>query len=229
MVLQAVAPLGRVPRFDGTELHLSDTTARRFILDISRIAKRPKTELLANSRAFDDSYVGIAFSNALNRLIQRDFQVYTKLFGLVEELDALASCWVSSCEQAAVILSHRSFGDRLFPHIHFRSEADLPTLSVFYNLTSAQPSTLRLLDPVFQGDRAFESGYTDHRALLVHERRSTPVEVTVQHDSALLFDASHQPHSYSYSDDLWLTLVYDQARCQNLVLKDRYLCVELPK
>jgi hypothetical protein len=125
-----------------------------------------------------------------------------------------------------VIFSHQSFGDRLFPHIHQDSGNDLKTLSLFFNLTDSDPvaPVLTLFDTLEVESKFFKKGYTDHKLLLLHERKSkNPDIVNISNNMCILFDADKIPHSLSYTDDIWVTIVYDHVESVcDFIDKGRY-------
>jgi hypothetical protein len=211
LLIEQLAPLGQVPRWDG-KLTISETPARRFINDQTAVRQQPRSAALTEPQAYDPAYLGIGVFEALSTaLIQRNYKLYVRLFNLVHDLDEHAAETIHTCEQAAVLLSHRSFGDELFPHIHARSAANRPTLSIFCNLTGTGTSTLTLYEPLKEGERAYRTGYTNHLVLAAASRKMKSTELVITGGQCVMFDAQHTPHRYSYGDDLWLTLVYDQA------------------
>lgn len=213
LVLQKIAPLGRVPRYDytGASISLSETTARRFILDAS-VVLRPRSNALTNPKAYDTSYLGFGFREAASTIIQDDYKLYERLFRFVGDTAKAASARFKNCEQAALLLGHSSFGQELFPHIHSRSSLNLPTLSVFFNLTSEAESILTLYSAVQESSRAFERGYIDQRVVAIAAKNSTPTKIPIKSGTCVLFDASHTPHRYTYTDDLWLVFVFDHVQ-----------------
>jgi hypothetical protein len=213
LILKKLAPLGRVPRYDAEAqtVTLSETSARRFIIDGTACTQRPRSIALQDPKAYDPSYLGFGIHEALSVLIQDDYALYATLFDTVRQIDSTASTMFGSCEQAALILSHNSFGEELFPHVHARSMMDTQTLSLFVNLTGTDSATLTLFDPVTEDSRVFKNGYTDHRVVAVHARKADQREIKIEHGSFILFDAAKTPHKFSYSDDIWLTFVYDHV------------------
>ena len=216
LLLRKLCPLGRVPKYDGANgtLEFVETTTRRFIHDGCSVYRMSRSEALANKNAYDPSYLGFGINEALSVLIQDDLDLYRAMFDLCAKIDDIVRVMVMSCEQAAVLFNHNSFGDRLFPHIHARSSVrNGHTLSIFYNLTqtSEVAPVLTFSEPVFPGHRCYESGYTKHQLLAVHERRSEKSEIHIRHGDAVIFDAANVPHSFTFTDDIWLTFVYDHA------------------
>lgn len=211
LVLRKLAPLGRVPKYDGKSLTLSETPARRFILDQTIARQRPRSRALIEKSAYDPSYIGIGFTEAIATLIQDDYSAYKSLFELILTIDRAACKNGMSCEQAAVLLSHESFGPELFPHIHARSTFNGPTVSCFINLTGDEPSVISLYKRLDESSRAFQRGYTDHRLMAIEARHEPEVIVQLFSNTKIVFDAAHTPHKYSYGKDLWLTVVYDQT------------------
>lgn len=226
-LIEFIAPLGCVPRYDAAmnSLLFSCTPARRFILDGTRVLQRARTSALVNAQAYNPKYIGIGIREALGTIIQTNYDLYLKLYQYIAALDAQVAQDLQSCEQAALILSHSSFGKELFTHIHARSEPSRPTLSVFINLSGADTSTLTLYTPVHESSRGYQEGYTDQRVLAIHARNVQHEEITIHSGDCILFNASRVPHKYKYSNDLWLTLVYDHV--QGLELDSGYKLTRL--
>lgn len=211
LVLEHLAPLGRVPSWRDDKLQFAETSARRFINDQSKAEQRPRNARLSESDAYDPAYLGLGIYESLAcALIQRDYHLYERLFYLLKELDAEASGTFKTCEQAAVLLSHRSFGEQLFTHIHAGSRRNLPTLSVFVNLTGTESSVLTVYPQLSEDSKAYRVGYTNHKILLATTRSQQTSEIEITDRTNIVFNASTVPHRYSYGNDLWLTLVYDQ-------------------
>lgn len=223
-------PLGRVPIYDRDEqrLSFSETSTRRFNLDSNYVKRVGKSSVLLDKQKYNPKYVSFGFFETLSVLIQDDYALYRKLHDFVYEMDKQISSVIESCTHSAVIFSHRSFGERLFPHIHQDDERKMPTLSAFFNLTKKDENPkLFFSDEVEKNSRELRTGYTDHKTLLVHERRSSQHEIEIDDGDVILFDAYKTPHAFTYNDDLWLTLVYDHSNVidsSKMLKKDRY-CV----
>lgn len=223
LLLDKFAPLGRVPNVVDGVLSFSETTARKFILDSSFVKRLPRNSSLVQRRLYDTKFICFGAKEALSAIIQDDWELYSDLFKWIDEVDELASAYIESCEQAAIVISHSSFGDQLFPHIH--QNGPLPTVSVFFNLTSSASSTLNLYPALQPTDKAAGRGYTDHRVLALALRDKSPTALNIPGDKPhmLVFDAPRTPHSYSYTDDLWFTFVYDQSVLKNSLKENHVL------
>jgi hypothetical protein len=209
--------LGRVPRYTNQNIELSSTSTRRFIHDGCSVKRLKRSKALLDKTSYNQEYLGFGFNVALSVILQDDYDVYSRLFSICEKFDEVASTYVDSTEQSAVLFNHKSFGDRLFPHIHQRSTDPKPTISFFYNLTNMSDKlpVLTLLEPVYSGNKKYDKGYTDHKLLLLHERTSKKIELDVNSNDAIIFDAQNIPHAFTFTDDIWLVFVYD-----NVTLKD---------
>jgi len=226
--LDIVCPLGQVPYYDEVlkEVTFSKTDIRRFILDSTYVNRTVRPNTLIEKDKIDLGYIGFGIFESIAVLLQKDYSLYKKLFEFFDRADKLTSEMISSCSHAIVLLSHKSFGDRVFPHIHQDSGENLKTLSVFFKLTNTtnDAPVLTLLDNVEKDSKFFKKGYTDHKVLLVHERKSTVRdEVNISNNMCILFDADKIPHTLTYTDDIWLTIVYDHVTpVYNLNDKGRY-------
>ena len=144
-------------------------------------------------------------------LIQDNYGLYQKLFDFFEKVDQYASTIFPTSSNAVIIFSHNSFGNRLFPHIHQDGIA-LPTMSLFFNLTKLDNNPQLTLFDTLEDNKLLDRGYTDHKLLLIHERKSKNTEtVSVTNNMCILFDAYKIPHTFSYTNDLWATVVYDHV------------------
>jgi hypothetical protein len=215
-------PLGKIPVLsnNNTSLSFTETTTRRFIFDGWSVKKNGKSIKLIDSKKYDDRYLSFGLFESLSILVQKDYNLYKKLFNFFESVENYSSGIISSCSQAVVIFSHNSFGERLFPHIHQDNE-NPQTLSLFFNMTNVSDNNpkLVLLDTVESSSRQHTAGYTDHKILLVHERKSTNAEsIEITNSSGVLFNATQIPHWFSYTDDLWVTVIYDNVT----LIKDEF-------
>jgi hypothetical protein len=228
LLLDKFFPLGKIPFYDYTTktLSFSDTTTRRFIFDGCAVQKSPRPKTLTDPDKLNAGHLGFGLFESLSVLIQEDYELYLKLFNFFTEVDKIASSMISLHSHAVVIFSHQSFGDRLFPHIHQDSGNDLKTLSLFFNLTDSDPvaPVLTLFDTLEVESKFFKKGYTDHKLLLLHERKSkNPDIVNISNNMCILFDADKIPHSLSYTDDIWVTIVYDHVESVcDFIDKGRY-------
>jgi hypothetical protein len=221
-------PLGKIPLLnkDTTDLSFASTTTRRFIFDGWAVKRTGKSIKLADETKFNDRYLSFGFFESLSVLVQKDYNLYKNLFNFFNQAEHYASEIISSCSQSVIIFSHDSFGDRLFPHIH-QDDSNKKTLSLFFKLTDVAKENpqLVLLDTVDEESRAYKSGYTDHKVLLVHERKSQNVEsIEITNNTAILFDAAKVPHWLSYTKDIWATIIYDNVSLVKDVFeyKDRH-------
>jgi hypothetical protein len=222
-------PLGQIPWYnrDQNSIQLSETSVRRFIFDSNHTSRVGKSIELSNSKKFNPCYLGFGFFETLSTIIDKDYNLYKKLFTFFNNVDEKVSNMIGSCSQSVITFSHTSFGERLFPHIHQDHNPQSPTLSVFFKLTNNDnvgPSLI-LYDPLDDNSKMFEQGYTNHKLLLLHERKSAEaVHVPINTNDAILFDAYKTPHSFTYTEDIWATIVYDHVSNINadIVDKGRY-------
>jgi hypothetical protein len=88
-----------------------------------------------------------------------------------------------------------------------------------------QNPSLILYDSLEKNSKIFEQGYTNHKLLLAHERKSLDIEhITINENDAILFDAYNTPHSLTYTADIWATIIYDHISNinTNIINKGRY-------
>jgi hypothetical protein len=223
LILNKLCPLGKVPKYADGAITLSDTTVRRFIHDGYYVRRLPRGECLVDKGAYNPEYLGFGVNEAISCILQDDYALYLKLYDDFKYFDFLASTYIESTEQSAVLFNHKSFGQRVFPHIHQRNETNKPTVSLFYNLTktSKEKPILTLMEPVFPGDKEFERGYSNHKLLLVHERNSAKQDIEIDNGIAVVFDAQNIPHSMTFTDDIWLVFVYDNVTLKTV--PDNYM------
>lgn len=214
LLLEKFLPLGQVPKFDpiSKSISITDTTTRRFIFDGNHVKKFKKSNKLTDPGKFNPTYLGFGFFETLSVLLQDNYDLYQKLFDFFDKVDQYASTIAPQSSNAVIIFSHKSFGDRLFPHIH-QDGPKLPTMSLFFNLTNLDTSPeLTFFDTLENNDKSFDRGYTDHKLLLLHERKSKNTEtVQINNNMCILFDAYKIPHTFSYTNDMWATVVYDHV------------------
>jgi hypothetical protein len=228
LILNKVCPLGQVPFYNefSKEISFSNTEARRFILDSNYIKRSLRPEVLTGHGKLESNYLSFGILESIGTLLQQDYNLYKRLFNFINQVDNFASTLISSCSHAVVIVSHNSFGKRLFPHIHQDSGNNLKTLSLFFKLTdfSNEAPVLTLLDNLDKESKFFKNGYTDHKLLLLHERKTkSRDEIQISNNMCILFDAEKIPHTLSYTDDIWITVVYDHVTpVYNFTNKGRY-------
>jgi hypothetical protein len=216
-------PLGQIPKFDpvAKSISLTNTTARRFLFDGNYVNRTKKSDRLSNLKKFDPTYLGFGFFETLSIIMQDNYDLYQKLFEFFDKIDLYASTIFPSCSNAVITFSNKSFGDRLFPHIH-QEGTKLPTMSLFFNLTNLDVAPfLTFFDTLEEDNKIYDRGYTDHKLLLVHERKSKNVEhIPINNNMCILFDAYKIPHAFSYTNDLWATVVYDHVN-SNIALENK--------
>jgi hypothetical protein len=229
LLFRSFFPLGKVPRYDkiNQTIDLSTTSTRRFIFDSNHTHRLGKSIELSNSKKFDPNYLGFGFFETLSTIIQDDYNLYVKLFTFFNSVDEKVSKIINSCSQSVIIFSHNSFGERLFPHIHQDHSQQSSTLSVFFKLTNndTELPSLILCDPLAHDSKVFKQGYTNHKLLLAHEHKSLGTEyITINNNDAILFDAYDTPHSFTYTEDIWVTVIYDHVSNINadVIDKGRY-------
>lgn len=229
LLFRSFFPLGRVPRYDkiNNSIVLSNTSTRRFIFDSNHTHRLGKSIELSNVKKFDPNLLGFGFFETLSTIIQEDYDLYIKLFTFFNNVDEKVSKIIKSCSQSVIIFSHNSFGERLFPHIHQDNNQKSPTLSIFFKLTNKDTDYPRLIlyDSLKNDSKVFEQGYTNHKLLLSHERKSLDTEqIIINHNDAILFDAYNTPHSLTYTADIWATIIYDHISNinTNIINKGRY-------
>lgn len=222
-------PLGQIPWYnrDQNSIQLSETSVRRFIFDSNHTSRIGKSIELSDPKKFNPCYLGFGFFETLSTIIDKDYDLYKTLFTFFNGVDEKVSKIINSCSQSVITFSHNSFGERLFPHIHQDNNPQSPTLSVFFKLTnnSSETPNLILYDSLDDNSKMFEQGYTNHKLLLLHERKSLGTEyVPINNNDAVLFDAYNTPHSFTYTEDIWVTIVYDHVSNVNadIVNKGRY-------
>jgi hypothetical protein len=216
LLFDKLFPLGKVPQYDhkNQTITLSDTSTRRFIFDSQFVKRLPRTQLLSDPEKYNTTYLGFGLLEALSVLVQDNYSLYKRLYDLFTNIDKEISKIIPQCGQAAVLFSHKSFADKLITHIHQDDENNLPTLSIFFRLTDIDNElpVLTLFDELDHDSKILQRGYTDHRLMLIHERKSTHQDnISIQETQGVFFNASKTPHCFSYTNDIWVTVVYDHV------------------
>lgn len=216
IITKNLGTLGKVPKLDNGAITLSESPVRRLIND-GRVKLRPRPAELKNTSAFNQLYFGIGYREAISTFLQTDYELYTKLFFLADEIDALVSTMVESVSQAAVLVCTSEFGSKVPTHIHQQCAGGLPTLSVFVNLTHSgfDLPVLTMFEPVFPGSKFYDRGYTDRRLMGLYENRSQSINIKVRDKDVVIFDSQFIPHSFSMTGDIWLAFVYDGVELRN--------------
>lgn len=213
LIIKKLAVLGQVPKLDGDRITFSNSAVRRFINDANEVERCKRNRKLGASQKYNPAYFGIGFKEAASTLLQDDFDLYEFLFDICDEMDLLASKYVQSAEQAIVLICHSSFGTELETHIHQSCDSSKKTVTLFKRLTShSKNPIMRMFEPVLEGSKIFERGYTSRKLMTLHARNTfaTRTEFEIG-ESILMFDAQFIPHSMSFTDDIWLAFVYDGA------------------
>jgi hypothetical protein len=217
-------PLGNVLKYDPTTklVNTLESPMRRYILDSNNTKKTFKSDILSMKGKFDCNFLSYGFFETLNVIMQEDYELYIKLYNYFDNLDFLMSKFINSTVNKTVLFSNKKFGEKLFTHIHLDNNVRHDTLSLFFRLTNKTEERPRLIlyDNLTEDSRILTKGYMDFRKLTHHEKTSKSIEEVLINDlDVIKFDASTVPHSFTYNDDLWVTMVYDHAITKNITMK----------
>lgn len=209
-------PTGNVLKYDPNSKIVNVLTSpmRRYILDSNHTKKLPKSKLLSSPGKFDCNFLSYGFFETLNVILERDFELYFKIFTFFDYLDQVMSNYIVSTVNKTVLFSNNKFGEKLFTHIHLDNEERLETLSLFFRLTRKTQDLPKLIlyDNLSEHSRILTKGYMDFKKLTHHEKTSLSTqEIEIKDFIIIKFNASIIPHSFTYNEDLWVTMVYDHA------------------
>lgn len=218
-------PTGNVLKYNQEEkvVNVLPSPMRRYILDSNYTKKLPKSRILSSPGKFDCNFLSYGFFETLNILLEKNYDLYEKLFLYFDYIDQTVSSFIKSTINKTVLFSNNRFGEKLFTHIHLDNDKRSDTISVFFKLTdeTSQCPKLILYDPLTPDSRILNKGYMDFKKLTHHEKRSNNVQyITIEDFSVIKFNASIIPHSFTYNEDLWVTLVYDHAVTENFTFED---------
>jgi len=209
-------PTGNVLKYDPNTktVNVLPSPMRRYILDSNHIKKLPKSKLLSSPGKFDCNFLSYGFFETLNVILEIDFELYLKMFTFFDYLDQVMSNYIASTVNKTVLFSNNKFGEKLFTHIHLDNEQRLETLSLFFRLTRKTKDLPKLIlyDNLAEHSRILTKGYMDFKKLSHHEKTSVSTqEIQITDFIVIKFNASIIPHSFTYNEDLWVTMVYDHA------------------
>ena len=227
-------PLGNVLKYDPIlrVVNTLESPMRRYILDSNNTKKIFKSDILSMKGKFDCNFLSYGFFETLNVVMQKDYKLYSKLYTYFDNLDLLMSKFVKSTVNKTVLFSNNKFGEKLFTHIHLDNDIRHDTISLFFRLTNKTEKRpcLMLYDNLNEDSKILTKGYMDFKRLTYHEKTSKSTEaVSINDLDVIKFDASTIPHSFTYNEDLWVTLVYDHAVTQEITMEkhNRFMKGEL--
>jgi hypothetical protein len=194
----------------------------RFIKErTSDIVRRPISDKATKDGTFP-RILGYSFDQAILTCMYTAPWLYRKLQKINSEAEVLASNYIIDCDNAAVLIGHKSLGDELTLHTHRLTEETKYTFTIAIRLTfSDQGASCKFYNPLSKDDPALSKYYADPRLLYSKVKEEIPHNVNIlERTSLLIFSASMIPHNVEYDDDLYLFYVYDNVNFKDGVFEE---------
>jgi hypothetical protein len=189
-----------------------DISGSRFIKErTSSIVRRPPDK---NSRNTFPELLSYHFEQVIESTsIKKQPYVYNKFIDLSRNVEAFAEKYISSCDNAVVLVGHRSLGAGINTHTHRITDGKKFTFTIAIQLTfSDEPVTYKFFQPLDDNDKDISLYYADVNLLEDKIRGQVPTTLrSLSRSSVLVFNAAYTPHSVDYSNDLYLFFVYDNV------------------
>ena len=185
----------------------------RFIKErTSDIVRRPISDKATKDGTFP-RLLAYSFEQAILTCMYSAPWLYRKLQKLTSDAEALADKYIKNCDNAAVLMGHKSLGDELTLHTHRITEETKYTFTIAVRLTfNDQGANYKFYDPLSKDDTNLSKYYADPRLLYskVSDQQANQFRIT-ERTSLLVFSASMIPHNVEYDNDLYLFYVYDNV------------------
>lgn len=145
--------------------------------------------------------------------IKKQPYVYNKFIGLSRDVETFAEKYISSCDNAVVLVGHDSLGTGIETHTHRITDGKKFTLTIAIQLTfSDDPVAYKFFQPLDDSDQDISLYYADVNLLENKIKGQAPTTLkSLSRSSVLVFNAAYTPHSVDYSNDLYLFFVYDNV------------------
>lgn len=187
-----------------------DINGSRFIKErTSSIARRPPDK---NSRNTFPELLSYHFEQVIESTsIKKQPYVYNKFINLSRNVETFAEKYISSCDNAVVLVGHRSLGSGINTHTHRITDGKKFTFTIAIQLTfSDEPVAYKFFQPLDDNDISLY--YADVNLLEDKIQGQEPITLrSLSRSSVLVFNAAYTPHSVDYSNDLYLFFVYDNV------------------
>jgi hypothetical protein len=189
-----------------------DISGSRFIKErTSNIIRRPPDK---NSRNTFPELLSYHFEQVVESTsIKKQPYVYNKFISLSRDVETFAEKYISSCDNAVVLVGHDSLGTGINTHTHRITDGKKFTFTIAIQLTfSDEPVTYKFFQPLDDNDKDISLYYADVDLLESKIEGQVPTTLrSLSRSSVLVFNAAYTPHSVDYSNDLYLFFVYDNV------------------
>jgi hypothetical protein len=216
-MVKNILPIGKIQDYIGNGEFVSSPNIKglgsRFIKErTSDIVRRPVSDRATKDGTFP-RVLAYSFDQALLTCMYSAPWLYRKLQKLTIDAEMLADKYIKDCDNAAVLVGHKSLGDELTLHTHRVTEETKYTFTIAVRLTfNDLGATYKFYEPLSKDDPALSKYYSDPRLLYekVKDQQANQFRIT-ERTSLLIFSASMIPHNVEYDNDLYLFYVYDNV------------------
>lgn len=216
-MIENILPIGKILEHLGNgELTVPKNVkgeGSRFIKErTSDIVRRPLSAVSTKDKNFP-SLLAYSFDQTIITTMYTAPWLYRKLSKLTSDAEMLASQYITDCDNAAVLIGHKSLGNELTLHTHRISDAIKYTFTICVRLTfNGKGAKLKFYQPLDLNDPNLNKYYYDPRKLYDHINGEIPEEIYIKdRTNILVFSASLIPHTVEYDDDIFLFYVYDNV------------------
>lgn len=216
-MIKNIIPIGKIQDYVGGGKFEDPPTVRgqgsRFIKErTSSIIRRQLSSKSTDDKNFP-RLLAYSFDQALLTSMYSAPWLYRRLTSLNQNAENLASQYITDCDNAAVLIGHKSLGNELTLHTHRLSDETRYSFTITIRLTFSQlGAKLKFYEPLNSDDPNINQYYANPLMLYDHVKDQTPNEVLIEsRTSVLVFSASYIPHTVEYDNDLYLFYVYDNV------------------
>jgi len=216
-MIENILPLGKIREHVGNgQLDIPVNVkgqGSRFIKErTSDIIRRPLSSISTKDRSFP-RLIAYSFEQTLITTMYKSPWIYRKLTDLTDQVEQLASEFITDCDNAAVLIGHESLGKELTLHTHRVGDTIQYSFTISVRLTFNGPGAkLKFYKPLSKNDPQLNQYYSNPMLLYELVNGETPEEIIIKdRTNILVFSASLIPHTVEYDNDLYLFYVYDNV------------------
>lgn len=216
-MIENVIPCGKITEHLGKGVISSPVAVKgegsRFIKErTSDIVRRPLSISATKDKSFP-CLIAYTFEQVLTTIMYSSPWLYKKLNKLTNDAEELASKFIIDCDNAAVLIGHRSLGKELTLHTHRVADTIKYSLTISVRLTfKNKGAKLKFYSPLSKTDPQLSKYYANPGLLYELVNGIAPEEIYIKdRTNILVFSASLIPHTVEYDDDIYMFYVYDNV------------------
>jgi hypothetical protein len=210
--IQHIIPLGAIQTYTGNgKFKPTSVTGCRFLHSRSSNIQRLPPSKKAMEHYID--FIAYHFDHVIEHAIITNPYIYYKFDKLCKDIERTAEKYISSCENAAVLIGHQSLGEKITLHTHRLSDTKKFTVTFAIRLTfDDAPMVYKFYKPIPDSDPRLGKYYVTTSYLNTYVKNLVPEEIVpASRASMFVFNAGHTPHEATYTNDVYAFFVYDNV------------------